>query len=73
MSQSRWISGKETYSLNEGFILHGSRLCIVKELREKAMYESHSPPYAGHRGTLATTQAIETYFYCPGMRHDIQD
>ena len=64
---------KEPYSLNEGFLLHGSRLCIVKDLREKVMYESHSPPYAGHRGILATTQAIETYFYWPGMRQDIED
>ena len=58
---------KEPYSLNEGFLLHGSRLCIVKDLCEKVMYESHSLPYAGHRGILATTQAIETYFYWPGM------
>ena len=53
----------EPYSLNEGFLLHGSRLCVVKDLCEKVMYESHSPPYAGHRGIQPTTQAIETYFY----------
>ena len=64
---------QEPYLLNEGFLLHGSRLCVVKDLREKVMYESHSPPYAGHRGILATTQAIETYFFWPGMRQDIQD
>ena len=64
---------QEPYSLNEVFLLHGSRLCIVKDLREKVMYESHSPPYAGHRGILATTQAIETYFFWLGMRQDIQD
>ena len=28
----------EPYSLNEGFLLHGSKLCIVKDLREKVMY-----------------------------------
>ena len=64
---------QEPYSLNEGFLLHGSRLCVVQDLREKVMYESHSPPYVGHRGILATTQAIETYFFWPGMRQDIQD
>ena len=37
----------EPYSLNEGFLLHGSRLCVVKDLREKVMYESHSPPLCG--------------------------
>ena len=48
-------------------------LTQVNELREKVMYESHSLPYAGHRGILATTQAIETYFYWPRMRQDIED
>ena len=61
-------NAQEPYSLNERFLLHGSRLCVVKDLREKVMYESHSPPYAGHRGILATTQAIETYFFWPSMR-----
>ena len=64
---------QEPYSLNGRFLLHGSRLCVVQDLREKVMYESHSPPYAGHRGILATTQAIETYFFWTGMRQDIQD
>ena len=40
----------EPYSLKDGFLLHGSRLCITKNLRDKVMYESHVPPYAGHRG-----------------------
>ena len=39
---------QESYSLKEGFLLHGSRLCITKNLREKVMYESHVPPYVGH-------------------------
>ena len=64
---------QEPYSLKEGFLLHGSRLCVVQDLCEKVMYESHSPPYAGHRGILATTQAIETYFFWTGMQQDIQD
>ena len=49
----------EPYSLKYGFLLHGSRLYITKNLREKVMYESHVPPYAGHRGIQAITQAIE--------------
>ena len=52
----------EPYSLKDGFLLYGSRLCITKNLREKVMHESHVPPYAGHRGIQATTHAIETYF-----------
>ena len=64
---------QENYSLKEGFLLHGSRLCIIKNLREKVMYESHVPPYAGHRGIQAMTQAIETYFYWSSMQKDIHD
>ena len=45
----------EPYSLKDGFLLHGSRLCITKNLRDKVMYESHILPYAGHRGIQATT------------------
>ena len=62
---------REPYSLKDGFLLHGSQLCITKNLRDKVMHESHVPPYAGHRGIQATTQAIETYFYWPNMRKDI--
>ena len=37
------------------------------------MYESHVPPYVGHWGIQATTQAIETYFYWLSMQKDIHD
>ena len=69
------VQGKpnEPYSINEGFLLHGSRLCVVKDLCEKVMYESHSPPYSRHCCIQPTTQAIETYFYWPSMKKDIQD
>ena len=53
----------EPYSLKDGFLLHGSRLCITRNLKDKVMYESHAPPYVGHCGIQATIQAIETYFY----------
>ncbi|MCO5564532.1 hypothetical protein L7F22_018194 [Adiantum nelumboides] len=50
-----------------------SSLCITHSLREKVMYESHAPPYAGHRGIQSTLKAIETYFYWPTMKRDIPD
>ena len=53
--------------------MHGSQLCITKNVHEKFTYESHAPPYVGHRGIQATIQAIETYFFWPSMRHDIHD
>ncbi|NHV87723.1 hypothetical protein HA385_24405, partial [Escherichia coli] len=39
------------------------------------MQESHTPPYVGHRGIQATTNAIEKYFYWwfGSMKHDIKD
>ena len=62
----------DPYMLKDGFLLYDSRLCVTQALREKVMLESHAPPYAGHRGIQATTNAIETYFYCPSMKKDIQ-
>ena len=35
------------------------------------MDECHAPPYAGHGGIASTTQALERYFYWPGMRKDL--
>ncbi|MCO5603454.1 hypothetical protein L7F22_057604 [Adiantum nelumboides] len=41
---------EEPFTLEDGYLLHGNRLCITHSLREKVMYESHAPTYAGHRG-----------------------
>ena len=60
-------------SLNEGFLFHSKRLCVTKALRDKVLYVSHSPPYAGHRGIQTTTHVVETYFYWPHMRKDVQE
>ncbi|MCO5602273.1 hypothetical protein L7F22_056402 [Adiantum nelumboides] len=35
------------------------------------MEESHVPPYAGHRGINATVKAVETFFYWPTLRRDV--
>jgi len=32
----------------------------------------HAPPYAGHRGILATTQALERCFFWPNIHKDIE-
>lgn len=63
---------QDPYMLKDGFLLYESRLCVTQALRKKVMNESHAPPYAGHRGIQATTSAIETYFYWPSMKKDIQ-
>ena len=54
---------KEHYALKEGFLMYGTRLCIIKNLCEKVMFQSHVPPYVGHHRIQAMTQVIETYFY----------
>ncbi|MCO5606721.1 hypothetical protein L7F22_060911 [Adiantum nelumboides] len=64
---------QEPYVVQDGYLLYGSRLCVTKSSREKVMYESHAPPYAGHRGIQATMNAIETYFFWPTMKKDIQE
>ncbi|MCO5579340.1 hypothetical protein L7F22_033196 [Adiantum nelumboides] len=64
---------EEPFTMEDGYLLHGNQLCITHSLREKVMYESHAPPYAGHRGIQSTLKAIETYFYWPTMKRDIPD
>ena len=61
------------YSLKEGFLMFGPRLCITKTLREKVMKESHEPPYAGHRSAQPTIQAMEIYFFWSTMRQDVNE
>ena len=56
---------EEPYSLHDGYLLYGNRLCVTQPLREKVMNESHAPPYAGHRGIQTTFKAIEMYYYWP--------
>ena len=62
---------EEPYDLKDGYLLYGNRLCITHGLREKVMYETHAPPYAGHRGILPILKGAEMYFYWPTMKVDI--
>ncbi|MCO5579331.1 hypothetical protein L7F22_033186 [Adiantum nelumboides] len=64
---------EEPFTLQDGYLIHGNRLCSTRSLREKVMFESHAPLYAGNRGIQTTMKAIETYFYWPTMKGDIQD
>ena len=64
---------EEPFTLEHGYLLHGNKLCVTHSLREKVMYESHAPPYAGHREIQSTLKAVETYFFWPTMKKDIQE
>ena len=46
-------------------------LCVTQGLCEKVMYETHAPPYAGHRGVLTTLKGAKMCFYWPTMKIDI--
>ncbi|MCO5587789.1 hypothetical protein L7F22_041741 [Adiantum nelumboides] len=61
----------EHYLLKDGFMMMHGRLCVTRPLRRKVMEESHVPPYARHRGIDATVQAVETFFYLPTLRRDV--
>ncbi|MCO5550656.1 hypothetical protein L7F22_004145 [Adiantum nelumboides] len=61
----------EHYLLKDGFMMMHDRLCVTRPLRRKVMEESHVPPYAGHRGIDATVKAVETFFYWPALRRDV--
>ena len=50
---------EEPFSVQDGYLLYGNRVCVTQALREKIMFESHAPPYAGHRGIQATLNGIE--------------
>ncbi|MCO5588633.1 hypothetical protein L7F22_042590 [Adiantum nelumboides] len=51
-------------------MMHG-KLCVTKQLRPKVLIECHAPPYAGHRGIDATVKAVDTFFYWPTLRRDV--
>ncbi|MCO5555374.1 hypothetical protein L7F22_008920 [Adiantum nelumboides] len=64
---------EEPYNVQDGYLLYGNRLCVTQALSEKAVYGSHAPHYAGHSGIQATQKEVETYFYWPTMKANIQD
>ena len=48
------------FSLKDGFLMHGTRLCVTRQLRQKVLTKCHQPPYARHMGIDATVKAIES-------------
>ena len=53
---------EEPYDLKDGYLLYGNWLCVTQGLRDKVMYETHAPPYAGHRQVLATLKELACIF-----------
>ena len=50
---------EEPFHVKYGYLLYNNRLCVTHALRDKVMYESHAPPYVGHRGIQATLKGTE--------------
>ncbi|MCO5592007.1 hypothetical protein L7F22_046000 [Adiantum nelumboides] len=45
--------------------------CVSQGHCDAKLWKSHVPPYAGHRGIDATVKAVETFFYWPTLRRDV--
>ena len=63
---------KPPYSIRDDVLYHQQAICIARPLRQKIMDEAHASPYAGHRGIVATTNALERYFFWPTPRVDVE-
>ncbi|MCO5562491.1 hypothetical protein L7F22_016118 [Adiantum nelumboides] len=61
----------EHYTLKSDFLMMHGKLCVTKQLQPKVLIECHAPPYAGHRGIDATVKAVDTFFYWPTLRRDV--
>ncbi|MCO5567950.1 hypothetical protein L7F22_021646 [Adiantum nelumboides] len=61
----------EHYTLKSDFLMMHGKLFVTKQLRPKILIECHAPPYAGHRGIDATVKAVDTFFYWPPLRQDV--
>ncbi|MCO5600675.1 hypothetical protein L7F22_054790 [Adiantum nelumboides] len=61
------------YSLQEGYLMRKTMLCVTQPLREKVMTECHCPPYTGHRGIAITMKGVERYFYWPRLKKDVEE
>ncbi|MCO5578142.1 hypothetical protein L7F22_031980 [Adiantum nelumboides] len=61
-----------SYSIRDGYLYHQQAICVAEPLRKKIMDKARASPYAGHRGILTTTQALERYFFWPTLKADIE-
>ena len=60
------------YSIRDDILYHQQAIHIARSLRRKVMDEAHASRYAGHRGIVASTNALERYFFWPTLRADIE-
>ena len=60
------------YTLLDGFLFKGNRLCIPRiSVREFLIWEVHAGGLAGHFGRNKTILAIEDQFFWPGLKKNV--
>ena len=62
---------EEPFHVKDGYLLYGNQLCVAHNTHDKVMYESHAPPYAGHRKIQAMLKGAKMYFYWSTMKKEI--
>ena len=61
------------YSLQDGWLLYKSRLCITLAFRSAVLHDAHDSLVGGHRGINSTLEKLERHFYWPRMSRDVYD
>jgi len=65
--------GFEYYSVQEGYLFKGNKLCVPKgNFREAIIRETHGGGLAGHFGIYKTLEMVKEHFYWPKMVNDVQ-
>ena len=61
------------YSLKQGLLFKGDRICVPRSMRQQVMQESHDVPTAGHPGGRRMYIAVRENFYWPNMKKEVED
>ena len=44
-----------------------------EDRKKKILYEFHDSPVGGHRGMNKTYRTIKSQYFCPNMRHEVEE
>lgn len=65
----------EGYAVKDGLLFKGGRYYVGSngDLRTRIVQTLHDSGEGEHSGVLATTKRVETHFFWPGMKSDVQN
>ena len=66
----------EIYKLEiDGILLYKNKIFVpnVQCLKQMILQEMHNVPYVGHPGYQKTVAAVESHYFWPGMKRDIDE